>query len=231
MYNYNDYHRRRVEHSFRRAQRAWENRLPPEYDEDNEACEGPYDGCEGCEGCTKTVETSRYVVARKARGNLLPGDLVYVTRGFRYQINGGPRLGYYGSERLVGYGPGHGPEKMGRGWGHRRGGFAAHHPQHAGAVSERDAHEQAEHKAALAQEAAERKAAGEARTAAHRVICNAKVGDKVAYQGETWVAGNHFSKMIMHSNLEYAGGAGDCSVVGARKLTNARTGQVIDYLT
>jgi hypothetical protein len=171
------------------------------------------------------------VVARKARGNILPGDLVVVGTGFEYQINGGPRLGYWKTERIVGYGPGHGPEQMGRGWGTRRGGFAAHHPQHAAAVAERDAREQAEREAAEAKAAAERKAADEARRAAHDAICWAKAGETVTYRGQEWTAGARRSKLIMHSNLEYAGGAGDCSVIGVRTLTNTETGATVEYRT
>jgi hypothetical protein len=54
----------------------------------------------------KNVSSVKLVIARKARGSILPGDCVRVTSGFTY-IEDGPRTGYYRSEALVGFGPGH----------------------------------------------------------------------------------------------------------------------------
>jgi len=53
-----------------------------------------------------TPRVCKLVIARKARGNILPGDCVQVTTGFSYEKDG-PRTGYFRSERLVGFGPGH----------------------------------------------------------------------------------------------------------------------------
>ena len=113
------------------------NRYDREYDDEDYSCQGPVDQCEGCESCTETVQRTTYHVARKARGFIQPGDLVAVSNGFEYQKNGGPRRGYFRREHLAGHGPAHGPAKMGRGWGSRRGGFAKHHPEYAGIAAER----------------------------------------------------------------------------------------------
>lgn len=111
---------------------------------------GAYD-CRACYGSAaesygydeeeeEELETTstRYVVARKARGRILPGDLVRVTSGFSYEKDG-PRTGYFRYETLVGYGPGHGSEKMGSGYWSPRGGFQAVHPLFADAVEAREA--------------------------------------------------------------------------------------------
>lgn len=58
------------------------------------------------EGEKQTTSRSKLVIARKARGNILPGDCVRITSGFSY-IEDGPRTGYFKWERLVGFGPGH----------------------------------------------------------------------------------------------------------------------------
>lgn len=54
----------------------------------------------------QTVSRSKLVIARKARGDILPGDCVQVTTGFSYEKDG-PRTGYFKREELVGFGPGH----------------------------------------------------------------------------------------------------------------------------
>jgi len=90
-------------------------------------CETCYPG--GCEEPEEEEEHEvskvRFVVARKARGKILPGDLVRVTSGFTYKKDG-PRTGYFRWETLVGYGPRHG-EKAGTGNWAPRGGYAAFH--------------------------------------------------------------------------------------------------------
>jgi hypothetical protein len=49
----------------------------------------------------KDTSTTKIVIARKARGDIQPGDLVQVTRGFEYEV-GGKRTGYFSrSQRLV----------------------------------------------------------------------------------------------------------------------------------
>jgi hypothetical protein len=57
----------------------------------------------------QTVETVKYVIARKARkvgtpSEIRPGDRVRVTSGFTYEPNG-PRTGYFRHYRMVGRGP------------------------------------------------------------------------------------------------------------------------------
>jgi hypothetical protein len=77
-------------------------------------CEGPRDHCHGCESCEKTAKKLRFVVARKARPGIEPGDLVCQVTGYRYQRHG-PRLGYLRTEyQLAAYGPAHPPERAGR---------------------------------------------------------------------------------------------------------------------
>lgn len=61
----------------------------------------------------QSTQVSKLVIARKARGRILPGDCVRITSGFTY-VEDGPRTGYFKSESLVGYGPGH-PDKAGKG--------------------------------------------------------------------------------------------------------------------
>jgi hypothetical protein len=78
-----------------------------EQESDQQQCRGPEDFCDGCPECTDTVETSKVVTARaprteegrkrRARNGIKPGDLIRVTRGFKYQT-GGPRLGYFQRE-------------------------------------------------------------------------------------------------------------------------------------
>jgi hypothetical protein len=80
----------------------------------DDECRGALDNCKGCDSCIEKVSETTFRVARKARGNILPGDLVKVTAGFQYQ-KGGKRLGYFGSEGTSGYGPGH-PHLAGLGW-------------------------------------------------------------------------------------------------------------------
>jgi hypothetical protein len=193
-------------------------------------CDAWYEDREEPEEEEETTSRTRYVVARKARGSVLPGDLVAVTTGFTYEVDG-PRTGYFKHERVVGYGPGHGPEKMGKGWGTRRGGFAAHHPEHAAFVAEREARLAAEAKAEQERLKAEAEARRQAREAAHQAICRATTGSVVTYKGQEWTVGARRSKLVMHSNLEYAGGAGDCSVVGVRTLTHTETGETVEYRT
>lgn len=80
---------------------------------DDDECRGALDNCKGC-SCIEEVSDTTFRVARKARGNILPGDLVKVTGGFTYQ-KGGKRLGYFGSEGTVARGPGN-PHLAGLGW-------------------------------------------------------------------------------------------------------------------
>jgi hypothetical protein len=54
----------------------------------------------------------------------------------------------------------------------------------------------------------------EAAVAEHHVACRAAKGATVTYDGRTYIKGGRFTKLIMHSNLEYAGGAGDCTAEG-----------------
>lgn len=54
----------------------------------------------------RTAARSRLVIARKARGNILPGDCVRITSGYTY-IQNGPRTGYFRREEIVGFGAGH----------------------------------------------------------------------------------------------------------------------------
>jgi hypothetical protein len=61
----------------------------------------------------RSVQRTKLVIARKARGHILPGDCVRVTSGFSY-LKDGPRTGYFRHESLVGYGPGH-SDKAGQG--------------------------------------------------------------------------------------------------------------------
>jgi len=79
--------------------------------DESRECRGPEDLCEGCDDCIEVVQSSKTVVARaprteagrkrRAANGIEPGDLIRVTRGFEYQKNGGPRLGYYYREYLV----------------------------------------------------------------------------------------------------------------------------------
>ena len=92
----------RFTRSFNRAQHAWDNMMPPEYDEEEDEQEEEL-----------ATRQSKLVIARKARGHILPGDCVRVTTGFSYKKNG-PRTGYFKYEVRVGYGPGHG-DKAGQG--------------------------------------------------------------------------------------------------------------------
>jgi len=110
-----------------------------EHDDEEEDCGGFNNGCEGCDSCTDKVSSRKHVIARIPRNNILPGDLVAVTTGFTFQKDGGPRLGYFESERRIARGPAHGPSRMGLGWHNFRGGFAKRHPEHADMVEERDA--------------------------------------------------------------------------------------------
>jgi uncharacterized protein YndB with AHSA1/START domain len=48
---------------------------------------------------------------------------------------------------------------------------------------------------------------------------SAKEGDVISWRGSDVRRGATYSKVIMHSNLEYAGGAGDCSVESWVTLT------------
>lgn len=61
----------------------------------------------------QSTQRSKLVIARKARGSILPGDCVRITTGFHF-VKDGPRTGYFKYERLVGYGPGH-ADKAGQG--------------------------------------------------------------------------------------------------------------------
>jgi hypothetical protein len=77
-------------------------------------CEGPRDYCGGCDSCERTAKRERFVVARKPRPGILPGDLVCRVTGYRYQRNG-PRLGYLRPQyQLVAYGPAHPADKAGK---------------------------------------------------------------------------------------------------------------------
>ena len=72
---------------------------------------GAASGCAGCEDCIERVSRSRTVIARaprseagraqRARNGINPGDRIRVTTGFKYQVNGGPRMGYFRWEALV----------------------------------------------------------------------------------------------------------------------------------
>ena len=107
----------------------------------DESCSGVADDCSGCSLCTDSTTRTRYVVARKARGNILPGDLVAVTTGFDYQ-KGGPRLGYARRRSArAGYGPLHGATKVGVGWemGWGKHTFSVVHPGLVPLVNDRDA--------------------------------------------------------------------------------------------
>jgi len=63
-------------------------------------------------------------------------------------------------------------------------------------------------------QAIEQREEREARVAEHNEVCRAAPGTTVQYQGRTYTKGSRFTKLIMHSNLEYAGGAGDCTAEG-----------------
>lgn len=73
--------------------------------------EGRRSGCEGCDDCLKEATRSRIVTAaaprseagraRRACNGIKPGDRIRVTVGFEYQVNGGPRMGYFRKEMLV----------------------------------------------------------------------------------------------------------------------------------
>ena len=45
-----------------------------------------------------------------------------------------------------------------------------------------------------------------------RLLRTAEPGSRVTWEGRSYFRGQCFSKLVMHSNLEYAGGAGDCTV-------------------
>lgn len=197
------------------------------YDHDDDRCRE--EDCEGCEDCTEEVSTTKTVVARKARGSILPGDLITVTSGFEYRVNG-PRLGYFRRTYLAGYGPGHGPEKVGLGpSGHRRWGlkavFAKAHPTWVDHVAAREA--VVDEAARVANEERTRLAAEErARLKAERTaLVLATEGDVINYDGGEWVAGPTWSKAHYFSNAEYYGHACDAEVRTYRKLTAVGTGE------
>lgn len=83
----------------------------PEEPEEESACEGAASGCEGCGDCIERVERWRTVTARaprsaagrarRARNGIKPGDRIVAYSAFEYQINGGPRTGYFHSEWLA----------------------------------------------------------------------------------------------------------------------------------
>ncbi|MDB4278050.1 hypothetical protein N9917_00310 [Deltaproteobacteria bacterium] len=221
----------RFQRSFNRAQYAYENRCPYGDDDRDEGCngEGPYEDCEGCEDCTEEVSRTKYVLARKARGRILPGDLVRVTTGFSFQRNGGPRLGYFKRESIHGYGPGHGPEQMGKGnWLHR-GSFRAVHPDHADFAEAREAAATAKAEAER-QAKAERQAAADALSKAERTaVFTAKEGEQVAYQGRTYTVGSWYTKTVYHSGAEYYGELCDASCYSQRRLTDTETGKTREF--
>jgi len=228
---------------------------------------------------TRQVARTTRHIARKARGLALPGDFILASRGFEY-TPGGPRV-YINHVRLVGHGPGHGPNRMGIGWGNFRGGFAANYPQWADLVTERgsinrkandmlnepykfteadldawtvalDAWEakwnatwqfragymaytiltrqvvidhfranKAAHKAA----ARERRALELFRSNLHR----AKAGDIIVHpDGHAYRYVRRDVRLTMHSNLEYAGGAGDATARGVFVLTDLRDGSTAE---
>jgi len=217
---------------------------------------------------TIEVRNCRYVVARKARRNILPGDLVCVTTGFDY-IEGGPRLGYVRHERIVGWGPGH-TTLVGSGNWEKRGEFAAVHPTFASQAEAANAlykdsykvrwgnSDLAEWEARVDEYEAEygvewerapwantavtreavrednlkavaKREAREAQQAEHSAIVCARDGETVGYQGQTYTVGRCYTKLVVFSNLEYAGGAGDAEARGYRNLTNTETGNVLNY--
>lgn len=73
--------------------------------------EGRAADCEGCEDCIVEVRRGARLVtaraprtdagrARRARNGIQPGDRVWVTEGFTFQV-GGARTGYFRKERAV----------------------------------------------------------------------------------------------------------------------------------
>lgn len=82
---------------------------------EDEKCGGASYGCKGCDDCVEVVKETTYRKARKARGNIMPGDLIMVTKGFEYQ-KGGKRLGYFENVMRVSYGTQHPPILQGLGW-------------------------------------------------------------------------------------------------------------------
>jgi hypothetical protein len=73
--------------------------------------EGRSGGCDGCDDCIEKVSRTKVVTAatprseagraRRARNGINPGDRIRITVGFEYQVNGGPRMGYFRKEVLV----------------------------------------------------------------------------------------------------------------------------------
>ena len=74
--------------------------------------EGARGGCEGCEDCIVEVQRMARAVtaraprtdagrARRAQNGIQPGDRIWVTEWFTYQVRGGPRTGYFRWERKV----------------------------------------------------------------------------------------------------------------------------------
>ena len=173
-------------------------------------CNGPRDQCEGCDLCTEDVSRTKTVIARKARGQIRPGDLVRVTTGFLYQKNG-PRLGYYKREYIAGYGPQHGPETMGKGAWQSHGGFAKVHPQYAHILDARES--------AQAEADAQVKAEAQRLKAERDLVKLAPAGSSVPYQGQEWTLGEPYVKASYHSNAEYYGHLCDATVYTYRTLT------------
>jgi hypothetical protein len=174
------------------------------------------------------VTAEKFVIARVARGRILPGDLLKVVSGFKY-TSGGPRTGYFRRTYLVGYGPGHGSDQMGRGNWWPKGGFRAVHPTWADQVELRDSREATEGEARRAAEKAAWELARQKARDVHYAIIAAKTGSTVTFRGQSWVTGPEYTKLIVHSTLEYYGQPADCSARGARRLTNEQ-GEEVEYL-
>jgi len=56
--------------------------------------------CNSDDETVRETSSSRFVVARKARRNIQPGDLIQVTSGFTYEP-GGKRTGYFREEKRL----------------------------------------------------------------------------------------------------------------------------------